>query len=126
MIVIVVLQICLIGVKAYFLGIFSIIIDVAAVAVLWVAIARYDYCLIMLYIVLNLIEVFSIVVILGYYLQTDMGQNVPKSDGDNGPEDPAGDDNATGKHHEVIPDDADPREYNKFSNQTESMQLGGA
>lgn len=66
----------------------------AAVIILWVALARYDYCLIMLYIVLNLVEVFSIIVILGYYLQTDMGQNVPKGDGDNGPEDPAGDENA--------------------------------
>jgi len=48
----------------------------------------------MLYIVLNLVEVFSIIVILGYYLQTDMGQNVPKGDGDNGPEDPAGNEDA--------------------------------
>ena len=49
-----------------------------------------------------------------------MGQNVPKSDGDTGPEDPAGDDNASGNknHHEVIPDDTDPREYTKFMNQT--------
>lgn len=68
LIVILFLQFCLIGVKAYFLGIFSVIIDVAAVAILWVALARYDYCLIMLYIVLNLVEVFSIIVILGYYL----------------------------------------------------------
>ena len=117
LIVILVLQFCLIGVKGYFLGIFSVIIDVAAVIILWVALARYDYCLVMLYIVLNLVEVFSIVVILGYYLQTDMGQNVPKSDGDNGPEDPAGDDNASGnKHNEIIPDDTDPRQYTKLLN----------
>jgi len=85
------------------------------VSILWVAIARYDYCQIMVYIVLNLVEVFSIIVILGYYLQTDMGQNVPMSDGDNGPNDPAGDDNAKG-HHEIIPDETDPREYTKLVN----------
>ena len=118
LIVILVLQFCLIGVKMYFLGIFSVVIDVAAVIILWVAIARYDYCLIMLYIVLNLVEVFSIIVILGYYLQTDMGQNVPKSDGDNGPDDPAGDDDAGGNkgHNEIIPDDTDPRDYSKLLN----------
>jgi len=44
---------------------------------------------------------------------------VPKSDGDNGPEDPAGDDNASGKNHnEILPDDYDPRSYTKFMNQT--------
>jgi hypothetical protein len=68
LIVILVLHIILIGVKAWFLGIFSVIVDVAAVIILWVAIARYDYCQIMLYIVLNLVEVFSIFIILGYYL----------------------------------------------------------
>jgi hypothetical protein len=113
-----VLQFILIGVKGYFLGIFSIIVDVAAVIVLWVALARYDYCLIMLYIVLNLVEVFSIIVILGYYLQTDMGTNVPKSEGDSEGNDPAGDDSAGQKknNQEVIPDDTDPREYTKFMN----------
>ena len=49
-----------------------------------------------------------------------MGTNVPKSDGDNGPEDPAGDDDAGGSknHNEIIPDDTDPREYTKLVNQT--------
>ena len=55
-------------VKAYFLGLFSILIDVIAFLILWVAICRYDYCLLMLFIILNLVEVFTIVVILGYYL----------------------------------------------------------
>ena len=96
MIVILSVQVCLIGVKGYFLGIFSVFIDFAAVIILWIAIARYDYCLIMLYIVLNLVEVFSIIVILGYYLQTDMGENIPKEQGEDGPNDPAGDDKASG------------------------------
>ena len=32
----------------------------------------------MIYIVLNLAEVFALIVVLGYYLQTDMGKNVPE------------------------------------------------
>lgn len=115
LIVILVLHFIIIGVKIYFLGILSIIIDVAAVIILWIAIARYDYCQIMVYIVLNLVEAFSIVVILGYYLQTDMGQNVPNSDGDSPKEDPNGDDKG---HNTIIPDDTDPREYARLANQT--------
>jgi hypothetical protein len=49
-------------VKAYFLGLFSVLIDV-----LWVAICRYDYCLLILFIILSC-RIFTIVVILGYYL----------------------------------------------------------
>jgi len=41
-----------------------------------------------------------------------MGENVPKSDGDTGPQDPAGDDKA--KPHSIVPDDTDPREYTKL------------
>ena len=104
LIVVLVLHIIIIGIKAYFLGLLSPIIDIAAVAILWVAIARYDYCQIMVYIVLNLVEAFSIVVILGYYLQTDMGQNVPNSDGDSPKEDPNG-------NNGIIPDDTSPSEY---------------
>lgn len=76
----------------------------------------------MVYIVLNLVELFSIIVILGYYIQTDEGTNVPQSDGDTGPNDPAGDDKAggSGKNHDIMPDDADPREYTKFANSTAS------
>ena len=36
----------------------------------------------MIYIVCNLFEVFTLIVVLGYYLQTDMGKNVPKKKGE--------------------------------------------
>ena len=117
LIVILVFHFIIIGIKAYYLGILSPIIDVAAVSILWVAICRYDYCQIMVYIVLNLVEAFSIVVILGYYLQTDMGQNVPNSDGDT----PQGDDQASDNKHALIPDDTDPHDYAKLVNQTEAL-----
>jgi len=68
LIVILVLHFGLIAAKIYFLGLLSVIVDVAAVTILWVAIARYDYCQLMVYIVLNLVEVFGIIVILGYYI----------------------------------------------------------
>jgi len=47
----------------------------------------------MVYIVLNLSEVFALLVVLGYYLQTDMGKNVPKRT-----EEEAAEDSANGKH----------------------------
>jgi hypothetical protein len=46
----------------------SIITDVAAFIILWIAIARYDYCLAITYVILNLVEVFALIVVLGYYL----------------------------------------------------------
>lgn len=67
-------------VKIYFLGVFSAIFDVAGFVILWVAIARYDYCLAIVFAVLNLFEVFSLIVILGFYLQTNLGKNVPGKD----------------------------------------------
>jgi hypothetical protein len=55
-------------VKIIYLGLFSILVDLAAFAILWIAIARYDYCLAITYVLLNLIEVFGLIVVLGYYL----------------------------------------------------------
>jgi hypothetical protein len=84
-------------VKLYFLGILSGIVDLAALIILWIALARYDYCQLMVYIVCNLFETFALIVVLGYYLQTDMGTNVPKGDGSQDSDD---DKDANGqKHH---------------------------
>jgi len=65
-------------IKSYLMGIFSGLSDLAAIVILIIALIRYDYCLVTTYIVINLFEVFSLIVVLGYYLQTDMGKNVPK------------------------------------------------
>lgn len=67
-------------IKCYLMGFFSGLSDMGAIVVLVIAIVRYDYCLTITYMVINLFEVFSLIVVLGYYLQTDMGKNVPKSD----------------------------------------------
>ena len=55
-------------IKVIYLGIFSVLTDILALVILAVALVRYDYCQIMIYIVCNLFEVFTLVVVLGYYL----------------------------------------------------------
>jgi len=59
------------------MGIFAGLSDLVGLIILLLAIIRFDYCLVIAYIVLNLFETFSLIVVLGYYLQTDMGKNVP-------------------------------------------------
>ena len=59
------------------MGLMSGLSDLLAIIILIVAIVRFDYCFIMFYIVINLFEVFALVVVLGYYIQTDFGKNVP-------------------------------------------------
>ena len=48
----------------------------------------------MVYIVLNLSEIFALIVVLGYYLQTDMGKNLPRRSEEESSEDQA----PLGKH----------------------------
>lgn len=55
-------------IKAYLMGLFSGFSDLIAIIVLIVGLVRYDYCLIITYVVINLFETFSLVVVLGYYL----------------------------------------------------------
>jgi hypothetical protein len=64
-------------IKCYLMGIFAGLSDLVGLIILLLAIIRFDYCLVIAYIVLNLFETFSLIVVLGYYLQTDMGKNVP-------------------------------------------------
>jgi hypothetical protein len=59
------------------MGLMSGLSDLLAITILIVAIFRFDYCFIMFYIVINLFEIFALVVVLGYYIQTDFGKNAP-------------------------------------------------
>ena len=93
LIVILCLHAILFVAKAFFLGFFSALTDIVAITILIVAIVRFDYCQLMVYIVLNLSEVFALIVVLGYYLQTDMGKNAPHRS-----EEEASEDSAAGKH----------------------------
>lgn len=72
------LHVVIVILKMMYMGIFSGLTDIFALIILSIALVRYDYCQIMIYIVCNLFEVFTLIVVLGYYLQTDMGKNVPK------------------------------------------------
>jgi hypothetical protein len=69
-------------IKSIYMGLFSGFTDIFALIILAIALVRFDYCQIMIYIVCNLFEVFTLIVVLGYYLQTDMGKNVPKKKGE--------------------------------------------
>ena len=77
LVVIVILHFLVVGIKVFYMGLFSGLTDLAAAIILIVGIVRFDYCLLISYIVLNLFEVFALIVVLGYYLQTDMGKNAP-------------------------------------------------
>ena len=69
------------------MGVMSGFSDLLAIIILIVAIVRFDYCFIMFYIVISLFEIFALVVVLGYYIQTDFGKNATSRPRD-GVEDP--------------------------------------
>lgn len=84
-------------VKMSYLGVTSALTDLVSLTVLIIAILRVDYCLAITFAVLNLFEIFAIGIILGYFLQTNLGQNVPgknKEDLD--------DDKSVGNHHNSL------------------------
>jgi hypothetical protein len=89
--IIVALHCIVLGLKMYLMGVFSALTDLFAITILVIAIVRFDYCQIMIYIVANLFEIFALVVVLGYYLQTDMGKNVPKKENGEKPPPPTDD-----------------------------------
>jgi len=108
LIIIICLHFACFVVKAWFLGFFSALTDIIAIVVLILAIIRFDYCQLMVYIVLNLSEVFALIVVLGYYLQTDMGKNAPKRT-----EEESAEDSATGKSHKTVDPKKDPNPHDK-------------
>ena len=73
LLVIVLLHFVLLCVKFFYMGLFSGMSDILAIIILVVALVRFDYCFVMFYIIINLFEIFALIVVLGYYLQTDMG-----------------------------------------------------
>lgn len=62
------LHIVVFFIKVYLMGLFSGFSDLIGLVLLLLAIIRFDYCLTISYVALNLFEVFSLVVVLGYYL----------------------------------------------------------
>ena len=108
LIVVLVLHAAVLVLKCVLMGIGSGITDLVAIIILIIALVRFDYCQVLIYVVINLFEVFALIVVLGYYLQTDMGKNVPNKKSepaedpppDNG--DKGGDNNsASGNKHSM-------------------------
>ena len=54
-------------VKMVYMGWFSGLADLVAITVLVIAIVRFDYCQLMIYIVLNLAEAVALIIVLGFY-----------------------------------------------------------
>jgi hypothetical protein len=77
--IIVACHVVVLFIKMYLMGFFSGLSDLTAIIVLIIGLVRYDYCLVITYIVMNLFETFSLIVVLGFYLQTDFGKNAPKA-----------------------------------------------
>lgn len=98
--------------KIVYMGLFSGLTDIFSLVILSIALVRFDYCQIMLYIVVNLFQVFTILVVLGYYLQTDMGKNVPKKKGEKDEDKPKPKD-----------DEDDTRNGSKKHNSVDSLVL---
>ena len=107
------LHIVVMGLKIYLMGVFSGFTDLFAITILAIALVRFDYCQLMIYIVANLFEIFALIVVLGYYLQTDMGKNVPKKDKDSEkPPAPADDDEDKTEVHNINNGQKQNRIYN--------------
>ena len=54
-------------VKMIVIGIFSGLSDIFSCIILWCGLCRFDYCNMLIYIVLTLFDAFQLLVILGYY-----------------------------------------------------------
>ena len=65
-------------VKMVVIGIFSGLSDIFSCIILWCGLCRFDYCNMLVYIVLTLFDAFQLLVILGYYFQTDKGKRLPR------------------------------------------------
>ena len=65
-------------VKMVVIGIFSGLSDIFSCIILWCGLCRFDYCNMLIYIVLTLFDAFQLLVILGYYFQTERGKKLPK------------------------------------------------
>jgi nitric oxide reductase large subunit len=63
--------------KMVLLGIFSGLTDLFACMILWCGLCRYDYCNMFIYQTLVLFDIFQLLIVLGFYFQTQQGKNLP-------------------------------------------------
>ena len=74
------------------IGILSGLSDLLSCLILWCAICKFDYCNCLIYVILVLFDLFQLLVVLGYYFQTERGKNLPRRKRDGTYEDPHADD----------------------------------
>lgn len=65
-------------VKMIVIGIFSGLSDILSCIILWCGLCKFDYCNMLIYIILTCFDAFQLLVILGYYFQTERGKKLPK------------------------------------------------
>jgi len=57
--------------KMVIIGILSGISDLLSCLILWCGLCRFDYCNMIIYVILVLFDAFQLVIILGFYFQTE-------------------------------------------------------
>lgn len=65
-------------VKMVIIGVFSGLSDILSCLVLWCGLCRFDYCNMIIYVILVMFDCFQLLIVLGYYFQTSQGQRLPR------------------------------------------------
>ena len=65
-------------VKMVVIGVLSGLSDLLSCLVLWCGLCRFDYCNLMIYVILCLFDMFQLLIVLGYYFQTERGKKLPR------------------------------------------------
>ena len=60
------------------IGVLSGISDLLSCVILWCGLCRFDYCNMIIYVILVIFDAFQLIVVLGYYFQTQHGQKLPR------------------------------------------------
>lgn len=60
------------------IGVFSGISDLFSCLILWCGLCRFDYCNVLIYMIMVLFDTFQLLVVLGFYFQTERGKKLPR------------------------------------------------
>lgn len=77
--------------KMVIIGIFSGISDLFSCLILWCGLCRFDYCNMLIYLILVIFDMFQLIVVLGFYFQTEKGKKLPRKKKNGTYEDPEAD-----------------------------------
>ena len=65
-------------VKMVVLGIGAGLSDLLSCLILWCGLCKFDYCNCLIYLILVLFDLFQLLIVLGFYFQTDKGKRLPR------------------------------------------------